>query len=204
MHRRPAGGAGARSGKSGAAASASGHESPVLRRTPLKRRLMKGSGTGASGTGSPLRPVHFNTGKAGCPHDSPDSGVFHSRLRSGGPPGGARRAPCTLGSPQPQIIPWRQDDGIENGGSGPSRWIVRCDPVYCLESVSLSKTLFAGVLNSLPPMTGAPYFASIFANNDASSPAYLASKPPTLAALLGLWRRKYLRVFVASTARWRV
>ena len=47
---------------------------------------MKGSGTGASGTGSPLRPVHFNTGKAGCPHDSPDSGVFHSR--SGGPPGG--------------------------------------------------------------------------------------------------------------------
>ena len=60
--------------------------------------------------------------------------------------------------------------------------------------MSLSKTLFAGVLNSLPPMTGAPYFASIFANNDASSPAYLASKPPTLGALAGLWRRKYLRV----------
>ena len=36
--------------------------------------------------------------------------------------------------------------------------------------------------------------ASIFANNDASSPAYLASKPPTFAALAGLWRRKYLRV----------
>ena len=73
--------------------------------------------------------------------------------------------------------------------------MVRCDPVYCLESVSLSKTFFAGVLMELSSaMTGAPYFASIFANNDASSPAYLASKPPTFAALLGLWRRKYLRV----------
>ena len=79
--------------------------------------------------------------------------------------------------------------------------MVRCDPVYCLESVSLSKTLFAGVLSSLPPITGAPYLASIFANKLISSPAYLASKPPTLAALAGLWRRKYLRVVASSTAQ---
>ena len=73
--------------------------------------------------------------------------------------------------------------------------MVRCDPVYCLESVSLSKTVFAGVLIELSSArTGAPYLASILANKLISSPAYLASKPPTFAALAGLWRRKYLRV----------
>ena len=49
---------------------------------------MKGSGTGASGTDSPLRLMNFNTDKADCLHDSPDSSVFHSRS-SGGPRCGA-------------------------------------------------------------------------------------------------------------------